>query len=672
MGAEGIVLVFARAPVPGQAKTRIAQALGADAAARLAAALLWHTARTVRRCRWRHAELWVAGDPAHPAVAECARRHGLRRRVQRGADLGARMHRAVTSGLARGGRVVVIGTDCPSLLPSELDRTGRLLDGGAACVLGPARDEVKVRSWLESALFGEVVAALPEMSIGQLDPGRAGGFNQGTGFERKDFTANPWDFLLMLEGAVLFGGAVHKRMGGTGPGRLAVPFAVQHVAAGFASSGEDTARREEIWAPLWPRFATLAEVEQVFREGRAVVGRREARTALDFTRAARTWGVSRGVDAFVRHAFLKRRGDSYVALPAGRVEVRFDRRVRLLDDLDPILDAADGMVRGTKSPPARMLALRRQIDEAAFAAALRPEPERLCGLVEALGRLEWLVALRAATGGKSDNPPLPARLSPAFLRACDDGSLEFRLAAAIAMIGPAGKGRERVGPLRANLTPIDPVAPGKWADGHSQRHWYGVSFVQRLGGVVRRRLIDGLRVGASSVPLSGRLALHPVDVAAFVWGGHGLDEARIERLLWGLLLLDGARRDDPDLNALQESWRTPVSETVVPRPWALLKLALWPGRVREVAVRTDPRIAALLEAGRLDEAVSVAAHRLRVAGLVPLPVVAPSRELDPARVLAALILPVYGHERLAEKVLEGTTPNTDEPSSSPPRQGAAV
>ena len=37
------LIVMAKAPVPGQAKTRLAPALGADGAARLAATMLEHT-----------------------------------------------------------------------------------------------------------------------------------------------------------------------------------------------------------------------------------------------------------------------------------------------------------------------------------------------------------------------------------------------------------------------------------------------------------------------------------------------------------------------------------------------------------------------------------------------------------------------------------------------------
>lgn len=130
------IAVLARAPVPGQAKTRLIPRLGADGAARLQAAL---TVRALRRACDTGADvvLWVAGDPA--ALASAAQRHGARLREQPPGDLGARMLAAVQHAHAAGRHCVVIGTDCPAQRPDDLLRAAALL-GEHDVVLQPALD----------------------------------------------------------------------------------------------------------------------------------------------------------------------------------------------------------------------------------------------------------------------------------------------------------------------------------------------------------------------------------------------------------------------------------------------------------------------------------------------------------------------------------------------------
>ena len=128
--ADAVVLVFARAPLPGRAKTRLVPALGAWGAARLQARL---TARTLQ----------VAG--AFPVQLHGTSRHGYFRSLrvpflaQRGDDLGARMHHAVVRALRRHRAAIVVGTDCPVLGARDLKRAAALLRGHDA-VLAPAED----------------------------------------------------------------------------------------------------------------------------------------------------------------------------------------------------------------------------------------------------------------------------------------------------------------------------------------------------------------------------------------------------------------------------------------------------------------------------------------------------------------------------------------------------
>lgn len=111
------IAVFARAPVAGQAKTRLIPMLGADGAAALQRRLIERTLATACALRAARVTLWVAGEPAHPFVAEVAARFGVAIAGQQGNDLGARMNHAFEAAVAP---LVLIGTDCPQLSPTDL------------------------------------------------------------------------------------------------------------------------------------------------------------------------------------------------------------------------------------------------------------------------------------------------------------------------------------------------------------------------------------------------------------------------------------------------------------------------------------------------------------------------------------------------------------------------
>src|SRR5260221_16319 len=64
-------------------------------------------------------------------------------------------------------------------------------------------------SWLRNSLFGVALPVLVRGAIGQFSPGAGGGPNSSTGFDGPSAT-NPWDYVLMLEGAILFAGVAAK------------------------------------------------------------------------------------------------------------------------------------------------------------------------------------------------------------------------------------------------------------------------------------------------------------------------------------------------------------------------------------------------------------------------------------------------------------------------------
>lgn len=125
-----MIIVFARAPVPGRAKTRLVPRLGEWGAARLHLRLVKHALRT------------ACASGCGPVELHLATKHSMFRRtkIQKGLDLGDRMLRAIAEGLRTHRTVILIGSDCPALTVRDLRRAERLLKGGCDVVLAPAED----------------------------------------------------------------------------------------------------------------------------------------------------------------------------------------------------------------------------------------------------------------------------------------------------------------------------------------------------------------------------------------------------------------------------------------------------------------------------------------------------------------------------------------------------
>jgi rSAM/selenodomain-associated transferase 1 len=133
------LIVLAKAPVAGFAKTRLIPALGAEGAARLARRLLDETMKQARAAGLGEVELCCAPDTAHPAFAAHQLLGGVRLSVQGSGDLGARMGQAVTRALGQSAGVILIGTDAPHLDAAYLKAASQALLTRDA-VLGPAVD----------------------------------------------------------------------------------------------------------------------------------------------------------------------------------------------------------------------------------------------------------------------------------------------------------------------------------------------------------------------------------------------------------------------------------------------------------------------------------------------------------------------------------------------------
>lgn len=135
---NGCILVFAKAPIPGKVKTRLAPAYGKRRAAQLYRRMLAETLK--KAAGLAPLELWCSPDPRHPFLHQCARAYSARCESQHGRDLGSRMHRAFAHTLRRYDWAIIVGSDCVSLSRSDLDVACATLARGSTAILGPAAD----------------------------------------------------------------------------------------------------------------------------------------------------------------------------------------------------------------------------------------------------------------------------------------------------------------------------------------------------------------------------------------------------------------------------------------------------------------------------------------------------------------------------------------------------
>lgn len=137
-------------------KTRLATAIGEEAACRLYRAFVVDLAARLRRTGM---PVWWAYTPAD---APFARLVGSRRCFpQRTGDLGRRIAHALRVVERRGARAVLaLGADAPHVSRRALARAARALAGGADVVLGPATDGgyylVGARAPAPDALFSGI------------------------------------------------------------------------------------------------------------------------------------------------------------------------------------------------------------------------------------------------------------------------------------------------------------------------------------------------------------------------------------------------------------------------------------------------------------------------------------------------------------------------------------
>jgi rSAM/selenodomain-associated transferase 1 len=131
------VIVFLKAPHPGQVKTRMAAALDPEAAAAIYRVLIQRTLAAVEAMG--SVELRYAPDDARAEILPYLQ-PGWFATPQGEGHLGDRLARAVDDAVRAGvTRLVIVGSDCPAMEGRDIDQALVALDE-VEVVIGPAHD----------------------------------------------------------------------------------------------------------------------------------------------------------------------------------------------------------------------------------------------------------------------------------------------------------------------------------------------------------------------------------------------------------------------------------------------------------------------------------------------------------------------------------------------------
>jgi CRISPR-associated protein Csx17 len=515
---------------------------------------------------------------------------------------------------------------------NAMQRIGDLFD-----LASDGRSSPVARELLGEALWSAPTRNMVLGAVGQFLPANVGGANATTG-PSGESCINPWDFLLMMEGAILFSARSTRRLDPAASSRASAPFAVRAHAIGHGSGGNEKAQRGEQWMPLWSRPSTGTDLQAMLGEARIQLGRATAHRPVDVARAVARLGVARGVQRFTRFGFLERNGQSNLAVPLGRIEVIARPRARLVDDVAPWLDRLQRLARD-KNAPARLIHAERRFADAVFAVLTHDDSrERWQAVLIAAAAVEAI----QVSGTAFEPGPIPP-LSPEWLAATDDGSAEWRLARALgsaaAMYERDGRARD---PIRNHWLPLEKGSRRFRVKDKRLFHdprvvMGGRDAVADFAAVVERRLLEAAQVGRRALPLvaARECAASSADLGAVIAGE--VDLGRVSALARAFMAVRWDRWRPASSSAqLSSAWPD--------EPWVALRLACLPWPLdKNRAIPADEAIIRRLLSGDGSAAVDIALRRLRAAGLRP-----PIRGATADRVIArlwaaALVFPISNY-----------------------------
>ncbi len=136
---NAVILIFAKAPVPGKVKTRLG--LSGNLSATVFSNLLVQMVDGALCDDIAHVQLCVAGDTQHPFIQKLSNHYPLFVSKQVGDDLGERMDNAIQEALKKYQSVILVGADCLAITGQDyFDAFEYLQAEQSTVVIQPALD----------------------------------------------------------------------------------------------------------------------------------------------------------------------------------------------------------------------------------------------------------------------------------------------------------------------------------------------------------------------------------------------------------------------------------------------------------------------------------------------------------------------------------------------------
>ena len=464
------------------------------------------------------------------------------------------------------------------------------------------------KEWINVALFGGHAKMVNGM-MGMYHGGCQYGPNMTTLDASGASLINPWEYVLMIEGCMLFAGSTTRRLSAESTSLAAFPFVTEHVMAGDATSAhKENEKKEkpkgEIWIPIWDRKVGFSEIQHIFHEGRAQIGSRQAKNGSEFARAVISLGTERGISEFHRFVIRARNGKSYIMMHAGKFTVakRKVREAEAIEDLDKWMDMIG---RISNKPNSISNGLKRVQDAIiGFASDTNNPQKQLQKILIEAGKMD----VSLSTSEKDSS--YPVKLTQRWLEYCYDESVEFRLAASLASIVS-----DEIGPIRTNIEEIEFEKNGsfKWAEKNTSKVNKKNNPYRYLLSILDRRCLDATRKHTKYLPLAGIIPAYMQDILDFLHGR--VNASKMLDLFIPLSFIDYNSIDDfpwKNSRSITDNFR------YVPYAFGVLKMSFWPYKYCDRYIRFEPRIISLLRANRVDEAFKIAQNSLAHSGLEPL------------------------------------------------------
>ncbi|MGH3440734.1 MAG: type I-G CRISPR-associated protein Cas8g1/Csx17 [Nitriliruptorales bacterium] len=493
---------------------------------------------------------------------------------------------------------------------------------------GKARDAVEAD--LERFLVGEPCSVLGPWNAASWFSQANKLYNFSATKPSAEGQVTPWAMVLACESLVFFAGSTSRRLGARGRGRGAFPFVTAASAPG--APGRLTHDKGEVWVPVWSRPMTLAEVRWLFLRGRAELGGRGAVTPAAFAAATLRRGVDAGVDGFIRFVLGQTTNpDMFESQRAQRVPVQAGPPASDLGRAhaqvaERVVALVDTLPRDRpRKQNGRFVGLRGPVEAALVEFAARsdhPESARwlLDTVADALDRVdrnrahrergvcgELLPAQWLAAPFGGDRPPLEARLAMGFASV---GATDLAAPFVVHRIGVEVDQRYFQFPAARPARTV----------------WSSTALEADLALVVHRRLVEAERGSKGSpvpeLPFGATVSLHETDIAAWLDGR--VDDRLVAAWLRRLVLFDWSNVPS-DVRSLctadGEAERTGMLHLYGllrplfdPRPLTIStgeELLARDSGARSVGAAR--RIAMLLSAGQIDQALDLAFSRYRMA-----------------------------------------------------------